>query len=129
MIRDRKKQITKGLVLSIAIALFAFYLEGQDLDMTSTITGYSVQEHNDKDDNLVILKGLEIKAVIEGKTYYYLFSENTWYESKQDFQWDIRPDMGTTISDGLYYLESYDAQIYFRGEKFQDAIMLARLLE
>ena len=127
MIKDRNKEITVGIALALVISLAFFYFDDEKLSVPSGITGFSAYEDYQESKEAVIVSGIEFKAVIGDKEYYYIFSdERKWYESKKDFEWTLRKDMGNTLWQGIYYLKSYDARIYFNDKELADIAEFAR---
>ncbi|MBD3163844.1 hypothetical protein GF323_01480 [Candidatus Woesearchaeota archaeon] len=121
MIKNRARKISIGITLAIIIPLLAFYMEGESMD--KGMTGYAVHENKETFSH-VIISGTEIKAVVEGKTYWYIYNDKGWFESKDFIEWEKREDMGS-LWQGLYYLKTYDAEIYYDNEKVGDITELA----
>lgn len=112
------KNNTMGAVLFVLFitALFLVFFMF-DSSFEDTITGQAVYQAYDAD--------LPLVAQVEGKLYYYRFNGN-WFESKDEIDWELREDMGTSFWTGLYYLRSYDARIFFEGKEIIDITELAR---
>ncbi len=126
MMKNRAKECAVGITLVVVIALSALYLEGEPLDMT--ITGFVVKEDKVSYDH-VIISGIEFKAEVQGKVYWYIYTDDKeWYETKDNVNWEKRVDMGDDIWEGLYYLKSYDAKIYFNDKLVEDIADLTRVL-
>lgn len=126
MIKNRSREIIIGITSVIIVAFLVLYLEGEPIEIEPGIIGYAVYEVNAEPRNDVIVSGIEFKAVSKDKTYYYIFDNGDWYESKKQFEWEKRVDMGSDLWQGLYYLKSYDAKIYFNDEEIKDITEFAR---
>jgi hypothetical protein len=125
MIKNRNKEVMIGVLGSIVIALLFFSIEGE-VNFDSSITGFASYEEYNAHKEEVLVSGIEFKALVDGKEFYYVFSEDEWYESKELFQWELRKDMGDTMWSGLLYLQSYDAVIYFNDKEVDDISEIVR---
>jgi hypothetical protein len=119
--RNRARNAAIGITLSIVLSLILFGTES--VDLRPQVTGAAVYQEQPE-----TIQEAHFKAIVEGKIYYYKFSD-VWYESKDQIGWEERPDMGTTLFTGLYYLKSYDAAIYHDGDKITDFTEFARGLK
>jgi hypothetical protein len=125
MIKERHIEATVFVSLAIAIPLIAFALDG--VSFLDSITGFAVKEITVIENTPVIVSGIEFKAVINDKTYFYMFTEDKeWFESKDELAWEKRDDMGYTMWSGLQYLQSYGADIYFKDKLITDLTEFAR---
>ena len=104
--RHRKTEAL--LVVAISIAATLFMLSGGD------ITGFAAYDGDE-----IIVSGISFDAKIGSIMYYYIFSDNEWFESEDIVTWEKIPEMGDTVWTGLYYLKSYDAEIYHKGEEIK----------
>ena len=126
MIKHRSREIAIGITLSIVVALMFFYAEDESLSLDSSITGMVSYDDYSASRDLVIVSGTEFKAVVQDNVFYYIFDGGEWFESKKEFVWEKRVDMGESMWSGLVYLESYNAMIYFRNEEVKDITKFMR---
>ena len=118
-----------GMAFVMIITFIGLYMGSTDIETNTGITGYAVYEGEAKYTGGVIISGLEFKAYVDDKTYYYMFTDdNRWFESKDELKWEERADMGNSIWSGLYYLKSYDADVYFKGTEINDITEFAKSL-
>ncbi len=118
------KKALIGIVAIISIALLAFYGD----DTIGEPTGLAAFGGAEEGGTTVLLKGLSFDAVISGRSYYYLFSEDIWYESEDLISWQPREEMGSSLWSGLYYLRSYDATIYHKQKQLIDISEFAQAM-
>lgn len=115
-----------GIAMSIALSLAAFYFSDSSL---VSVSGYAVHVPPEYQPDQGVLSGLSFDAAVDGKEYYYIFSDGEWYESKDLLRWEYRVDMKDTLYEGLVYLKTYDADIYFKQEKIEDLDLFMRSLQ
>jgi len=118
--KTRPKRIAVFVLASVVLTLLA--LSGEEKPDFS-ITGYAVYEDQpiyNYYKSQVIVHGMEFEVAVDSRTYYYIYAEDGWYESKEDFVWEKRDDMGNTLWSGLTYLRLYDAKIFFQEREVKD---------
>ena len=120
MIRDRSKEISMGITFAIVISLIMLASDGVEFE--EGFSGYVVSDFDENVD------AIEFTVYAEDEIFYYKFLEDGWYESRDRSEWERRDYMGEDLWKGLYYLRSYDAVIYFDGERVDDITDLTRKL-
>lgn len=114
--RHRSKEALIGISLAMIIALGLFYF----LDEKPGITGYAINENYflyDFHASQVKASGILIHAIVDDINYYYFYEDGVWTETKDFQEYEVRLDMKDSLWSGLVYLQSYNAKIYYQGER------------